>query len=68
MRDDVRRLMSRAGWIEGAYVEVAALQGAAEATNDWPLLATVNRRLRAAGLDATTDKATVAARNDKGDR
>jgi hypothetical protein len=46
MREDVLKLMRVAGWQEGAYAEVAAEQGAAEAAGAWPLLAAVNGRLQ----------------------
>jgi hypothetical protein len=61
MREDVRKLMRMAGWLEGVYVEVAAAQVAAQATTAWPLLATVNGRLQAAAT-ATVTAAEKAGR------
>ena len=45
MRDDVRKLMQRAGLPEDRYREIAADERRQGAESDWSLLAAVNRRL-----------------------
>lgn len=54
MRDDVRKLMKKAGLPENGYREIAAEERQQAAEDDWPLLGAVNRRLalRAAQIDA----------------
>jgi hypothetical protein len=58
MKDDVRRVVRRAGWEPEDYREVAAAQREEEAARNWPLIAAVNRAL--AGPAAAPTTAAVA--------
>jgi hypothetical protein len=60
MKDDVRRVVRRAGWEPEDYREVAAAQQEEEAARNWPLIAAVNRAL-AAPLTVPTTTAAVAS-------
>jgi hypothetical protein len=60
MKDDVRRVVRRAGWEPEDYREIAAGQQEEEAARSWPLIAAVNRAL-AAPVPATTAAVASAA-------
>jgi hypothetical protein len=61
MKDDVRRVVRRAGWEPEDYREVAAGQQEEEAARNWPLIAAVNRALAGPATAPTSNVAPVTS-------